>query len=115
MTKISISSKFCAHTHTVSGKVEWNKIIVKIDTSCEKFKGIPNLEFPIMEFSKTREKKIIELAKYRKTDCSRKCPIPYAILNVCNIEKGFANPSEENEESLKNSGQKMGITEKLKS
>ncbi len=93
MTKIKVSSSICGINHTIMGRVEGDKIIVEIDTSCEKFREIPHLEFPLQELSDTQDKLTMEMS--RKTeccfecalDCTRKCLIPSAVFNVCSIEK----------------------------
>lgn len=38
MTEVTVHSKVCGFTHKVCGKMEGDKIIIDIDTPCEKIK-----------------------------------------------------------------------------
>ena len=39
----------CGFSHTIMGRVEGDRIIIKIETPCEKFKELNCLEFPLQE------------------------------------------------------------------
>jgi len=109
MTKISVSSCMCGFSHTIMGRVEGDKIIIKIETPCEKFRELTCLEFPIEEMPENHSNLALEME--RQTDCSlectrecaldctRGCLIPHAVFNVCSIEKELAEmPILESEE-----------------
>jgi hypothetical protein len=94
MTKIKVLSSVCGINHTIMGKVEGDRIIVEIDTPCEKFRDLSPLEFPLQELSDIQGKLTMKMS--RKTECcfecaldfTRSCLIPSAVFNVCSIEKG---------------------------
>ncbi len=96
MTKMKVSSYICGITHTIMGRVEGDKIIIEIDTPCEKFRDLSHLEFPLQEMYETQDKLALEMA--RKTecnmecalDCTQDCLIPPAVFNICSIEKEHA-------------------------
>lgn len=97
MTKISVSSRICGIKHTVKGRVEGNKIIVEIDTPCEKFREFNSLEIPIQELSYIEKNLITEMerqincsfecTKECALDCTEQCLIPSAVFSVCAAEK----------------------------
>ncbi len=96
MTEMKVSSYICGITHTIMGRVEGDRIIIEIDTPCERFRDLSHLEFPLQEMYDTQEKLSLEMA--RKTecnmecalDCTQDCLIPPAVFNVCSIEKEHA-------------------------
>jgi hypothetical protein len=100
MTKISVSSRICGTKHIIKGRVEGNRIIIEIDTPCEKFRDFACLEIPVQELSDSEinltaemEKQIncsLECTKECALDCTGQCLIPTAVLNVCCIEKELA-------------------------
>ncbi|MDD3246989.1 MAG: hypothetical protein PHF18_09100 [Methanosarcina sp.] len=109
MTKISVSSCMCGFSHTIMGRVEGDKIIIKIETPCEKFRELTCLEFPLEEMLENQSTLALEME--RQTDCSlectrecamdctRGCLIPHAVLNVCSMERELAEmPILESEE-----------------
>lgn len=97
MRKISVSSRICGLIHTVMGRIEGDRIIIKIDTPCEKFREFTCLEFSLQELPDNLENVTLEME--RQINCSfectrecaldftRKCLIPGAVLNVCSVEK----------------------------
>jgi len=93
MTKMKVSSYICGITHTITGKVEGEKIIIEIDTPCEKFKDLSRLEFPLQDTYDTQDKLSLEMAKKTECnmecalDCTQDCLIPPAVFNVWSIEK----------------------------
>jgi|GEM_PF-1177816 len=100
MIKISVSSGMCGFSHTVTGRVKGGRIIIKIDTPCEKFRELACLEFPLQELPENQSELTLELE--RQTDCSlectrecaldctRGCLIPNAVLNAVSIGKKLA-------------------------
>ncbi len=97
MTKISVSSRICGSRHKITGKIEGDKIVIKIDTCCEKFKEQDSLEFPLHKLPENQRNIIQEMERQVKCsfectrecalDCTRGCLIPPAVLNVCSIER----------------------------
>jgi len=100
MTRISVSSCICDSNHTITGRVEGHRIIVQIDTPCEKFRGFDCLEFPLYELPEDQINLVLEMegqmgcslncTKECALDCTRQCLIPPAVLSVCNIEYELA-------------------------
>ncbi|WP_440945688.1 DUF6951 family protein [Methanosarcina sp. T3] len=100
MIKISISSCMCGFSHKITGRVKGSRIIIKIDTPCEKFRELTYLDFPLQELPENRSELTLELE--RQTDCSlectrecaldctRGCLIPNAVLNAVSIGKKLA-------------------------
>lgn len=100
MTKISVSSCMCGFSHTIMGRVKGDKILIKIETPCEKFRELTCLEFPLQGPPENQSNLTLEME--RQTDCSlectrecamdctRGCLIPHAVFNICSIEKELA-------------------------
>lgn len=100
MTKIKVSSCICGFIHTIMGRGEGDKIIIKIETPCEKFRELSCLEFPLQGLPENQNDLTLELE--RQTDCSLECTrecaldctgqclIPSAVFDVCIIEKELA-------------------------
>lgn len=86
MAKMSISSHMCGYTHTIREKIERDKIIVEIESPCEKFSGVSHLELPFMEISDTQDRRILETTGNRELDCAQVCPIPHAVPDIYRIE-----------------------------
>lgn len=96
MTKISVSSRICGLSHTVTGRTEGDRIIIEIDSPCEKFREFTFLEFPLQGLPDSQDSITLEMEKQINCsfectkecalDCTRKCLIPGAVLNVCSIE-----------------------------
>ncbi|AKB79860.1 hypothetical protein MSHOH_3377 [Methanosarcina horonobensis HB-1 = JCM 15518] len=97
MTKINLSSRICGISHTVKGRVEGDKIIIEIDTPCEKFRELSCLEIPVQRLPdneinlvKEMEKQMnhsLECTRECAMDCTGQCLIPSAVFDVCLIEK----------------------------
>ncbi|KKG13671.1 hypothetical protein EO98_05555 [Methanosarcina sp. 2.H.T.1A.6] len=97
MIKINVSSCMCGFSHTIMGRVKGDRIIIKIDTPCEKFKELTYLEFPLQGLPDNQSNLTMEME--RQTDCSlectkecaldctRGCLIPHAVFNICRIER----------------------------
>lgn len=100
MIKISVSSCICNSNHMITGRVEGDRIIIKIDTPCEKFRESGCLELPLYELPEDQNNLILEMegqigwslncTKECALDCTRQCLIPPAVLSVCNIESELA-------------------------
>ncbi|KGK97724.1 hypothetical protein LI82_08055 [Methanococcoides methylutens] len=87
MTKITVDSTICGFTHTITGQLEGDKVIIDIDTPCEKIKEFSHMEVPTMEIFGIDDNYVIRKAKDAK--CSSTCLIPCAVLHMCNLEAGF--------------------------
>lgn len=101
MTKISVSSRVCGIKHTVTGRIEGSRIIIEIDTPCEKFREFACLEIPVQDLSdmeRNIERSLItemerqidcslECTKECALDCTERCLIPSAVFDVFSIEK----------------------------
>jgi hypothetical protein len=109
MTKISVSSFMCDFSHKIMGRVEGDRIIIKIETPCEKFRELTCLEFPLQELPENQSEITLELERQTgcslectrecALDCTRGCMIPNAVFNICSIEKELAEmPILESEE-----------------
>ena len=68
MTEMKVSSYICGITHKIMGRVEGDRIIIEIDTPCEKFRDLSHLEFPLQEMYDTQEKLSLEMARKAVTD-----------------------------------------------
>ena len=100
MTKIRVSSCICNSNHTITGRVEGDRIIIKIDTPCKKFSELGCLEFPLYELPEDQNNLILAMegqigwslncTKECALDFTRQCLIPPAVFSICNIESGLA-------------------------
>lgn len=100
MTKINVSSHICCSNHTVMGRIEGDRIIIQIETPCEKFRGLTCLEFPLRKLPDNQSSLTLEMERQMDCslectrecalDCTRECLIPPAVLDVCSIEKELA-------------------------
>lgn len=107
MTKINVSSCICDLNHTVMGRVEGNRIIIKIDTPCEKFRELNCLEFSLEELPDSQSDLTLEMEKQINRsfectrecalDCTRKCLIPPTVFNVCSIENELTKKELQNQ------------------
>lgn len=99
MVKVCVFSRICSVSHDVIGKIEGSRIVIKIDTPCEKFRKHFHLEFPLHKLPQSKcdiiqemERQIkcsFECSKECALDCTEQCLIPPAVLEVCNMEKGL--------------------------
>lgn len=87
MTKITVHSKICGYTHEVSGEFSGGKVIVDIDTPCEKIQKFSHMEIPKKELFGIRDNHVIKKAE--EADCSATCIVPAAVLHACWLEAGF--------------------------
>lgn len=86
-----MNSTICGFVHKIHGNKKGNKIIVDIDTPCEKIKKLSHTEIPIMETLDIKNNYVID--KAQEANCSSNCLVPCAILNLCRLEGGFLSKS----------------------
>ena len=91
MTEVTVKSNVCGFTHKVCGKMEGDKIIVDIDTPCEKVKNMSHLEVPLMDLFDIKDNYVMQKAQEAK--CSVTCIVPSAVLHVCCLEAGMMSKS----------------------
>ncbi|RXA16485.1 hypothetical protein EQO05_14015 [Methanosarcina sp. MSH10X1] len=111
MTKISVSSRICGLSHTVTGRTEGDRIFIEIDSPCEKFREFTFLEFPLQELPDNQNNITLEMerqincsfecTKECALDCTRKCLIPDAVFNVCSIENELSKKEHAEPKLLK--------------
>jgi len=87
MTDVTVNSTICGFVHDIHGVLKGDKIIIDIETPCEKIQQMSHLEVPMMEILDIKDNYVMEKAKEAK--CSSNCLVPCGILNVCRIESGF--------------------------
>ncbi len=87
MTEITVNSTICGFTHKIKGSMKGDKIIVDIETPCEKIKKISHMEIPMMETLDIKNNYVIDRAQ--EAQCSSNCLVPCAVLNLCKLESGF--------------------------
>ncbi|MHC1755189.1 MAG: hypothetical protein AB9861_07110 [Methanosarcina sp.] len=87
MTEITVNSTICGFVHKIHGNKQGNKIIVDIETPCEKIKKISHMEIPMMETLDIKNNYVID--KAQEAQCSSNCLVPCAVLNLCKLESGF--------------------------
>ena len=85
--EFTVNSTICGFVHTIRGSKKGNKIIVDIETPCEKIKKFSHMEIPTMEILDIKNNYVIDRAQEAK--CSSKCIVPCAVLNLCRLESGF--------------------------
>lgn len=86
-TEVKVNSRICDHIHSVRATKDGKKIIVEVDTSCEKIKQMSGLEVSKMELFDMKDSSIMERAKESKV-CAT-CIVPAAVMTACHIETGF--------------------------
>ncbi|AKB24088.1 hypothetical protein MSMTP_0619 [Methanosarcina sp. MTP4] len=91
MTEITVNSTLCGFVHKIRGKMKGSKIIVDIETPCEKIKKFSHMEIPMMETMDIKDNYVTDRAK--EAQCSSNCLVPCAILNLCKLESGFVAKS----------------------
>ncbi len=91
LTELTVNSTFCGFVHKIRGEKKGKKIIVDIETPCEKVKKISHMEIPMMEILDIKENYVLNRA--READCSSNCLVPCAVLNLCRVESGFLSRS----------------------
>ncbi len=87
MAEITVNSTICDFTHKICGSMKGGKIIVDIETPCEKIKQISHMEVPMMETMDIKDNYVIDRAKEAK--CCSNCLVPCGVLNLCKLESGF--------------------------
>ena len=87
LTEITVNSNICDFVHKIHGNRTGNKIIVDIETPCEKIKKISHMEIPMMEILDIKNNYVIDRAQEAK--CCSNCLVPCAVLNLCRLEGGF--------------------------
>ena len=87
MSEATVNSTICGFVHKINGRMGGNKIIIDIETSCEKIKQMSHMEVPMMEIFDIKDNYVMERAQEAK--CSSNCLVPCGVLNVCRIEAGF--------------------------
>jgi len=92
LTEITVNSTICGFVHKISGIKKGNRIIVDIETPCDKIKKFSHMEIPIMEILDIKDNYVIDRAQ--EANCSSNCLVPCAILNLCRIESGFLAKSQ---------------------
>lgn len=50
MSEVTVNSTLCGFIHKISGRKQGNKIIIDIETPCEKIKEFSHMEIPIRRF-----------------------------------------------------------------
>ncbi|MBP2031207.1 hypothetical protein J2755_002170 [Methanohalophilus levihalophilus] len=87
MTDVTVNSTICDFVHEIHGELKDGKIIVDIESPCEKIQQMSHMEIPMMEILDIKENYVMEKAKEAK--CSSNCLVPCGILNLCRVEAGF--------------------------
>ena len=87
MTDVTVNSTICGFVHKIRGELKEDKIIIDIDTPCEKIQQMSHLEVPMMETFDIKDNYIMDISKEVK--CCSNCLVPSGILHVCKIEAGF--------------------------
>lgn len=91
MTEVKVNSRICGFTHIVRGRKDGKKIIVDIDTPCEKIKKMSHLEVDMMDLFDIKDNLVMEKAKEAR--CTATCLIPCAVMHVCCIEADLMSPT----------------------
>lgn len=87
MTEVKVNSRICGFIHVIRGRKEGQKIIVDIDTPCEKIKKMSHLEVDMMDLFDIKDNHVMEKAKGAR--CTATCLVPCAVMHACCIESGF--------------------------
>ncbi len=87
MTEVKVNSGICGFIHIVRGRKDGQKIIVDIDTPCEKIKKMSHLEVDMMDLLDIKDNLVME--KAREARCTATCLVPCAVMHVCCIESDF--------------------------
>ncbi len=91
MKEVKVNSRICGFTHIIKGKKDGQKIVVDIDTPCEKIKKMAHMEVDMMELFDIKENTVMENAKEAR--CTSTCLVPCAVMHVCCVEAGFMSDS----------------------
>jgi hypothetical protein len=87
LSEFTVNSTICGFVHKIHGSKKGNKIIVDIETPCEKIKKFSHMEVPMMEILDIKNNYVIDRAQ--EAQCSSNCLVPCAVLNLCRMESGF--------------------------
>jgi hypothetical protein len=87
LTEITVNSTICDFVHKIRGNKKGNKIIVDIETPCEKITKLSHMEIPMMEILDIKDNYVIDKAQEAK--CCSNCLVPCGVLNLCRLESGF--------------------------
>jgi hypothetical protein len=87
LTEFAVNSTLCDFVHKIHGNRKGNKIIVDIETPCEKINKISHMEIPMTEILDIKNNYVIDRAQEAK--CCSNCLVPCAVLNLCRMECGF--------------------------
>lgn len=87
LTEITVNSTICDFVHKIRGSRKGNKIIVDIETPCEKITKFSHMEIPMTEILDIKNNYVIDRAQEAK--CCSNCLVPCAVLNLCRLESGF--------------------------
>jgi hypothetical protein len=97
MTEIKVYSRICGINHKVKGRIEGDKIIIEVETPCEKFREFAYLEIPVQALPDKEMNLITEMERQMNCslectrecalDCTGECLIPSAVFDICSIER----------------------------
>lgn len=87
MSEVTVNSTICDFVHKIRGIKQGNKIIIDIETPCEKIEKFSHMEIPIKEIMDIKDNYVMDRAQEAK--CCSNCLVPCAVLNLCRLESGF--------------------------
>lgn len=87
MSSFTVKSTICSFTHKISGKKEGKKIVVDIDSPCEKINKFSHFEVSMRDILSIKDNFVIDRAL--EADCSSNCLVPCAVLTLCRMEFGL--------------------------
>jgi len=87
LTEFTVNSNLCDFVHKIRGSKKRDKIIIDIETPCEKIKKFSHMEVPMMEILDIKNNYVIDRAQEAK--CCSNCLVPCAVINLCRMESGF--------------------------
>lgn len=87
MSEAIVNSTICGFVHHIKGELKGDKILIDIDTDCNKIKNMSPMEIPMKETFDIKENYVINKAQELK--CSSNCLVPCGILNICRLESGL--------------------------
>lgn len=87
VSRVTVNSSICGFVHKIHGKTEGKKIIIDIETPCEKIKKMSHMEIPITETMDIKDNYIMN--KAQEFQCTPICLVPCGVLHVCRMESGM--------------------------
>ena len=87
MSEVIVNSTICDFVHKIHGSKQGSKLVVDIETPCEKIKQISHMEVPIKEILDIKDNYVMNRAQ--EAQCCSNCLVPCAVLNLCRLESGF--------------------------